>query len=398
MVQLYARCMIPPAHYRLYRFYERDKDYRYMLNFLSTDAQKNRVQARLNDPSWKAVLDNKWLFHLYYQHFGLPLPEVYGIYEPGSGMLCSGQSLASADQLRAWLLECRPPALVAKPLGGIMGKQVLILSELHYQGDTISATTNTGQHMSFDELTALLDQQPEVRYYMNGGYQLNLTGYLLQEKVRQHPFLNELAPTTTNTVRIVTLLDGRGDIDIQFAILRLGRRGNMADNWDRGGISVAIDKRTGTLGTGVLKPKYGGQWVEAHPDTGARFGGRVLPYWHEVIELCTRAAQVTPKVRSIGWDVSITPDGPVLIEGNPDWDLAMVQVHTNGLLQPEARAKLAEFGLDFPQGELPRLSVRAWLTRLREQHRDNNFMYPNESAMRRLIVAYLREAKHMILP
>ncbi|HSH81145.1 MAG TPA: sugar-transfer associated ATP-grasp domain-containing protein, partial [Herpetosiphonaceae bacterium] len=247
------------------------------------------------------------------------------------------------------------------------------LKEIRYQGDTIDATTNTDQHLTFAQLAELLDQPPDVKYYMAGGYQLQLTGYLLQAKVQQHPFLSELAPSTTNTVRVVTFLDHTNTVHIHFTILRLGRQGNVADNWDRGGISVAIDPATGVLGAGVLKPKYGGRWLEVHPDSGVRFTGQQLPYWEEIVALCRQAARVLPKVRSIGWDVAITPTGPVLIEGNPDWDLPMVQVHTQGYLQPAIREQLTHLGLRFPEQTLPPVSLRDWSVRLQERYRQYLF-------------------------
>lgn len=398
MLHLYARYMIPPEHYRLYRFYERDKDYRYMLNFLSGFAQNTKFQNVLNDPTWKVVLDNKWLFYTHYHQFDIPMPEVYGISDRQTGFRCTGGTLANPEDLRAFLQEVKPPTLVAKPLGGIMGKEVLILSELRYEGDTITAVMNTGKHLTFDGLTELLEQHPNVRYYMVGGYTLDLPGYLLQEKVQQHEFLNNIAPYTTNTIRVVTFLDHNNDVDIHFTILRLGRRGNIADNWDRGGISVAVDLATGVLGAGVLKPKYGGQWLEEHPDSKVRFTGQTIPYWQEILELCTRAAKVTPRVHSIGWDVALTPRGPVLIEGNPDWDLAMVQVHTQGFLQPDVRRKLAEFGMRFPEGELPPVNLRDWWVRVREQYRGTAFTSTGDiSPLRAMIGYYVGDFKQWLL-
>ena len=93
-----------------------------------------------------------------------------------------------------------------------------------------------------------------------------------------------------------------------------------------------------------------------------------------MLAICTRAAQVTPRLRSIGWDVALTPTGPVLIEGNPDWDLAMVQVHTDGYLQPTVRQQLAHFGLTFPEDQLPPVSLRDWWVRLRENRRGYAFV------------------------
>jgi hypothetical protein len=373
MLQLDLRCQLTAAEYRLYRFYNQDKDYAYMLNFLPSNEQRNTFQAALNDPNWKVLLDNKWLFHMHYEQFGLPLPQVYGLYDQGAGFTRTGKPLTTSEDLRTFFEEVRPSSLVAKPLGGIMGKQVLILKEIQYQNGGLQAVANTNERFTFEQLAEMLEQPPTVRYYMSGGYKLALTGYLLQEKLEQHTFLNTLAPYTTNTIRVVTFLNHRHDVDIHFTILRLGRQGNMADNWDRGGISIAIDPTTGVLGEGIIKPKYGGQWVQVHPDSGVRFTGQQIPYWHQILAFCTQAAKVTPKVRTIGWDVAITPTGPVLIEGNPDWDLGMVQVHTNGFLQPEVRAQLAHFGLFFPEENLPSFSPRAWWVRHRETSRGRTF-------------------------
>ena len=373
MLQLNLRCQLTAEEYRLYRFYEQDKDYAYMLNFLPIDALRNTFRTTLNDPNWKVLLDNKWLFHMHYEQFGLSLPQAYGLYDQGAGFTKTGKPLTTSEDLRTFFDEVRPRSLVAKPLGGIMGKQVLILKEIQYQNGELQAVANTGERFNFDQLAKMLEQPPNVRYYMSGGYKLALTGYLLEEKLEQHTFLDVLAPYTINTIRVVTFLNHQHDVDVHFTVLRLGRQGNMADNWDRGGISVAIDPTTGVLGEGIIKPKYGGQWVQVHPDSGVRFTGQQLPYWSQILALCIEAAKVTPKVRTVGWDVAITPAGPVLIEGNPDWDLEMVQVHTNGFLQPEVRTQLAHFGLKFPEKTLPSFSPKAWWVRLREQSRGRAF-------------------------
>jgi len=240
MLQLYLRCQLTAAEYRLYRFHEQDKDYAHMLNFLPVNALRNSFRLALNDPNWKVLLDNKWLFHVHYEQFGLPLPQVYGLYDQGVGFTKTGKPLTTREDLRAFFGEVKPTSLVAKPLGGIMGKRVLILKEIQYQNGELQAVANTNERFTFDQLAEMLEQPPNVRYYMSGGYKLDLTGYLLQEKLEQHTFLNTLTPYTINTIRVVTFLNHRHDVDIHFTVLRLGRQGNMADNWDRGAISGPI--------------------------------------------------------------------------------------------------------------------------------------------------------------
>ena len=53
-------------------------------------------------------------------------------------------------------------------------------------------------------------------------------------------------------------------------------------------------------------------------------------------------------MRSIGWDVILTPTGPVLLEGNPSWGLNMVQVHSKGYLTAETRQRLQRYGVVLP--------------------------------------------------
>ena len=45
-----------------------------------------------------------------------------------------------------------------------------------------------------------------------------------------------------------------------------------------------------------------------------------IPYWDDLISTVHRAHAFCPNVRTVGWDLAITDDGPILIEGNFGWD------------------------------------------------------------------------------
>ena len=90
-----------------------------------------------------------------------------------------------------------------------------------------------------------------------------------------------------------------------------------------GGSAVLIDMQTGKLtGTGIDK-KLNEHECSA---TGIRYDGYPVPYWEEIKQLCLDAALVNDQIHFIGWDVAITPEGPVLIEGNrrPGFGLSQV--------------------------------------------------------------------------
>ncbi|MDR2506135.1 MAG: hypothetical protein LBD16_08555, partial [Oscillospiraceae bacterium] len=59
-----------------------------------------------------------------------------------------------------------------------------------------------------------------------------------------------------------------------------------------------------------------GNTFEFHPLTGTRIPGFVIPHFAEAVRMCLEAAQVVPTVRFVAWDVAITQDKPVFIEGN----------------------------------------------------------------------------------
>lgn len=143
--------------------------------------------------------------------------------------------------------------------------------------------------------------------------------YVWQQRVYQHPAMSRLHPESVNTLRIITFnVDGR--IEVFCAVLRMGVNGMPVDNWGAGGISISVDVETGLVKEeGFFKPGYGGR-VKEHPNTGIRFLGYKIPFFKESLELIRSFHEHLYGIHSIGWDVAITEEGPVLIEANEDWD------------------------------------------------------------------------------
>ncbi len=56
---------------------------------------------------------------------------------------------------------------------------------------------------------------------------------------------------------------------------------------------------------------------ERHPISNAAIAGRVLPNWHDAVALARRAhREAFPEYTLVGWDVALTADGPIILEGN----------------------------------------------------------------------------------
>lgn len=145
--------------------------------------------------------------------------------------------------------------------------------------------------------------------------------YLIQEQLSQHPDLSRLNPSCVNTIRIITIIGRKSQSPRIFAhFLRLGVE-SVVDNRATGGLAVLIDEAGILRGAGIGHRSI----CYRHPVTGVEFEGYSLPYWKEVQELVIRAHQALPGIPAIGWDVAISPSGPVLIEGNDNWEICGVQ-------------------------------------------------------------------------
>jgi hypothetical protein len=138
-------------------------------------------------------------------------------------------------------------------------------------------------------------------------------------RLHNHPDLAPLASESLITVRAVTCLDERQQPELVLAYLRVLAK--LEPDWPvKKPISeyaAAIDLNDGTLSamTGD-KPECLSQWHERHPVTGVAITGRSVPCWAAVAALAERAHRVTRDRVLVGWDIAITPAGPLLLEGN----------------------------------------------------------------------------------
>ena len=126
---------------------------------------------------------------------------------------------------------------------------------------------------------------------------LSSSRILIQECLQQHESIEKINPNCVNTIRIVTLADDNGNILREF---------------------------------GFAHDAFGGK-LSAHPLTDVIFKDYQLPYWNEVKELVINAHKQFYELESIGWDIVITPNGPVILEGNDDWEIGGPQDTSGGL-------------------------------------------------------------------
>lgn len=148
----------------------------------------------------------------------------------------------------------------------------------------------------------------------------------LEEVIRQCGAMASLNPSSVNTIRVMTHnIDD--DPTIFFSSVRVGNGNTVVDNFHSGGMSAVVDCDTGIV-TGAALDKSMRRF-EQHPVTGVTFKGFQIPDWEQVKQMVWTACRMHPEMTVIGWDVAITDNGPILIEGNRRPGFDMVQMLDN---------------------------------------------------------------------
>lgn len=140
--------------------------------------------------------------------------------------------------------------------------------------------------------------------------------WVVQERRRTHPDLAAIALDALSTARISTMLNEAGKPEIVTCVFRFAaQRGAIVDNVTAGGGLAPIDLETGRIGLARLG--YHGPDLTHHPESGAQIEGVVIPNWEACKAMALAAhAPAFDDYALVGWDIGLTEDGPMILEGN----------------------------------------------------------------------------------
>ena len=266
------------------------------------------LQERVNTPQRECLSEDKSLFYPYCSGLGLPVPALYAVLGQQAGYTPSRRALVGRQAWVAFLADDLPEHCVVKPAFGYLGFGVRVLRRVG--GEFLD---QDGRKLA---PAALYDELAADRTFRT---------FVFQERLSPHPELVRLSGSpAVQTIRMVTYVED-GEVECNHAFLRIVVGTNMVDNYrdgKTGNVTAYVDVRDGRLREG-LGPSANGvvlTRLRHHPGTGVAFDGFRLPLWEEAKSLVEKAAILFLPMRCLGWDVALTPSGPVLVEANMWWD------------------------------------------------------------------------------
>lgn len=146
---------------------------------------------------------------------------------------------------------------------------------------------------------------------------------MVQQRLSNHADIADLADQSLMAIRVITCKSDSGqNAIIAYAFIRVITR--LEPAWPvTYELGIAIDLATGQLGPATGdKEKWLLKWWDVHPVTGAQVTGRQVPYWEETKAIVLTAHNAAQGRLLVGWDIAVTPEGPMVLEGNsyPDVD------------------------------------------------------------------------------
>ena len=283
--------------YFSFRFYNKSKAQR---EAYATTSYMYVFHKKMNDKHTKQKIDDKSQFRKHFKKFA-GISEVFDI--------------RNKQELLVWLVENKINKLVIKDPLGTVGKTVQFLT---FNPQSLIFIHKSNEY-SLDELFI----------------QFSISGNLYVEpKIAQHHLIQKLAPSALNTIRVITVVREDAKVDIISAAFRIAVN-SETDNFSTGNLAAAVDVTMGkVISPGIKRLAACADSYESHPVSGEMILGFQIPHWTKVIELVKDAALVFPQVRTVGWDVAILEDKPIIIEGNPSWNKGAPQIPLDRGIKP----------------------------------------------------------------
>jgi hypothetical protein len=257
------------------------------------------INDRLSPPgltATRAFLRDRVMYGSLLERLGLAAVQTQAVAVRGRGF-GTIPTLTSAAELQDFLRKRAEFPIFGTSCFG--GGSVLIAG---IDGDRL--ITGTGRRISLEAFCGeILAERPE--------------GFILQSALDQHADLSRVIGAALGVLRVVTVRDDDTP-KVLYTVWKIPAPPDTGGDFGpAGGMFAAIDV-DGRVGRCHRGAGVDGHWIVAHPATGEKFDGQRIPCNDDLRRLACQAHALFPEFGIVGWDVAITPQGPVIVRANDD--------------------------------------------------------------------------------
>lgn len=308
---------ITPQEYFYFRLFD-DETYSWeqKKRFAGLAAQHTILSDFGNSQYWWIAHD-KLIFYGLMQGLGFPTSRILAIYDPVR-TFGAVPALKTKEDLDDFLRTRMEYPFFSKPVTGLYSAGAASISRYDQHSDSLISTT--GEVMGVRDFTDILDGLTEP-------------SYLFQEFSHPHEKIMEICGDRLATVRMVLLMEDHGP-EIFRCLWKIPAGDNIADNyWRHGNMLANLDPDTGRVIRVVRGYGFDFDQPETHPDSHKPLLGFEMPDWQKLKDLCFSASSSLPYLRMQAWDVTVSQEGPILVEMNVGGDFNLPQIATgNGVM------------------------------------------------------------------
>lgn len=272
---------------------------------------RGRDRANGNEWTHSCLLGDKVAAALAFAEAGISVP-------PTLVVLARGTSPQMLPETGGQVFFCKP----------CVGAGALGVFRMQREGEVLRAWTLSGQEIEHERVDRWV------------GHWLGRFDYLVQPYVGSHEGLHVLGRSRYEaaTLRLISEQEPHSPMTyrVYCAYLEIPVEWTEDNGSQRKGYaSAAVDSATGVIGQILNQADFLPSDVIA--DLYSAAVGLTVPGWDSLRDQAFIAHQQVPEHFAIAWDFIVSPDGPVLLEGNATWSLAAPQLIKGPLLLGRSR-------------------------------------------------------------
>jgi hypothetical protein len=270
-------------------------------NFLSK-IEEIKYLSRLNERKYFILGRNKFVTNTLLERLSIPTTKQFLYYDPAAAR--SNEVIVNnPDDAERIFRGLNINSCIYKFTEGYHGVGVEKIVEIDKSQSKMVLINATNKRNTLDQI---LSKYP----------------LLFEEVLTQTDQLAAPNPESVNALRALTCLYPNNRVEVVATFLKYGRKGNFINNSNQGGnIIVPINKETGEAFSPWKFESFRNLIpITHHPDSGVDLVNLKIDRWKDIIEEIKSFQAKFPFLKSIGWDIALTNNGPVVIEINDLWD------------------------------------------------------------------------------